>query len=80
MGPSKNISGIQVLVINFFSTPPIKLKLGLQVGGRLLLATDLDQSSYLANQKQGAVNKYDLIVFITLFRGPSRALRAVGSF
>jgi hypothetical protein len=45
----------------------------------LLLATHLDQSNYLANQKQGAVNKYDLIVFITLFRGSSRALRVVGS-
>jgi hypothetical protein len=73
MWPCKNISGIQVLVINFFPTLPIKLKLGLQVGGRLLLATHLDQSNYLANQKQGAVNKYDLIVFITLFRGSSRA-------
>jgi hypothetical protein len=35
----KNISDIQVLVINFFPTPPIKLKLGLQVGGRLVIAT-----------------------------------------
>jgi len=60
---------IQVLVrlINRFPTPPIKLKLGLQVGGRLLIATYLDQSSYIANWKQVVVNKYNLIVFIKLF-------------
>jgi hypothetical protein len=40
------------LVIYFFPTPPIKLKLGLQVGGRPLIATHLDQSNYLANQQQ----------------------------
>ncbi len=41
---------IQVLVrlTNRFPTPPIKLKLGLQVGGRLLIATHLDQSNYIA--------------------------------
>jgi hypothetical protein len=60
---------IQVLVrlTNRFPTPPIKLKLELQVGGRLLIATHLDQSNYIANQKQGAVNKYYLIVFIRMF-------------
>ncbi len=52
-----------------FPTPPISLKMGLQIGGRLLVATHLDQSNYLANQKQGAVNKYDLTVFIKLFQG-----------
>jgi hypothetical protein len=31
--PCKNISQIQVLVITFFPTPPIKLKPGLQVVG-----------------------------------------------
>jgi hypothetical protein len=31
--PAKNISHIQVLVIYFFATPPIKLKGGLQIGG-----------------------------------------------
>jgi hypothetical protein len=30
----------------------IKLKLGLQIGERLLIADHLDQSNYLANQKQ----------------------------
>ncbi len=43
------------------------MKLGLQEGGRLLIATHLDQSNYLPNQKQGAVNKYYWIVFIRLF-------------
>jgi len=56
-------SDIEVLVINFFPTPPLKLKLGLQVGGRLLLATHLNQSNHLPNQKQGAVNQYDSTVF-----------------
>ncbi len=69
---------MQVLVICLFPTPHIKLKLGLQVGGRLLLiATHLDLSNYLANQKQGAVNKYDLTVFIRMFQGSSRALKSV---
>ncbi len=69
MGPCKNISHIQVFVTNFLPTPSIKLKLGLQVGGRLLIATHLDQSNYPANQKQGAVHKYYLTVFIRLFQG-----------
>jgi hypothetical protein len=33
------------------------------VGDDYLIATHPDQSNYLANQKQGAVNKYDLTVF-----------------
>jgi hypothetical protein len=36
----------------FFPSPPIKLKPGLQKGGRLVIATHLDQSNYLANQEQ----------------------------
>jgi hypothetical protein len=67
MPPCKNISHIKVLISYFFPTPPIKLKLRLQIGGRLLIATHLDQLNYLPNQKQGAVNKYDLTVFIRLF-------------
>jgi hypothetical protein len=55
--PAKIISHIQVLVTSFFPTPPIKLKLWLEVGGRLVIATHLDQSNYLGNQKQGALNK-----------------------
>ncbi len=59
MPPCKNISHIQVLVTNFFPTPLINLKLGPQVcGGRLLIATHLDQSNYLPNHKQ--VSKYSI--------------------
>jgi hypothetical protein len=65
--PSKHVSHIKVLVTNFLPTPPIRLKPGLQVGGRLLIANHLDQSNYLTNQKHGAVNKYDLTVFFRLF-------------
>jgi hypothetical protein len=57
MWPCKNISHITVLDTNFFPIPPIKLKLGLQADERLLIATHLDQSNYLAKQKQGTVNK-----------------------
>ncbi len=80
MWPCKNISCVQVLVTYFFPTPPIKLKLGLQIDGRLLIATHLDKSNYLTSQKQGSVNKYDLTVFIRLFQGSSRALKAVHFF
>jgi hypothetical protein len=52
---------------DFSPTPPIKLKLGVQIGGRLLIATHLDQSKYLTNQKQGAANEYDFAVFLRLF-------------
>ncbi len=69
MGLCRNISEIQVLVTNFFRTSHIKLKLGLQVGARLQIATHSDQSNYLANKKQEAVNKYDVTVFIRLFQG-----------
>jgi hypothetical protein len=75
--PAKIIPHIQVLVIYCFPTPPRKLKLGLQIGGRLLIAIHLDQSNYLANQKQGAVNKYNLTLFIRLFQGSSGVLEVV---
>ncbi len=45
MWPWKNVSHIPVLV----PIQPIKLKLGLQIGGRLLIATHLDQSNYVDN-------------------------------
>ncbi len=67
MWPCKNISHIRVLVTNCFPTPPIKLKLGQRVEESLLIATHLDQSNYLANQNQGAVNKYVLTAFIRLW-------------
>jgi hypothetical protein len=74
MWPCKHFSHIQVLVPNFFPTPPIKLNPGGQVGGRLLIATHLDQSNYIANQKQGVVNEYNLIVFIRLFQASESCL------
>jgi hypothetical protein len=40
------------VVIYCFPTPHIKLKLQLQIGERLLIATHLNQSHYLANQQQ----------------------------
>jgi hypothetical protein len=52
MRSCKNISHFQVLVIYLFATLPIKLKLGLQISGRLLKAIHLEQSNYLANQNQ----------------------------
>ncbi len=39
-------------VIYFFPTPQLILKPGLQLGGRLLIATHLYRSTYLANQQQ----------------------------
>jgi len=74
MWPCKHFSHIQVLVPNFFPTPPRKLNPGGQGGGRLQITTHLDQSNYLANQKQGAVNKYNLIVFCRLFQGSESCL------
>jgi hypothetical protein len=47
---------------------PIKLKSGLKVAGTLQIATHLDQSNYLPNQKQGEVNKYDMTVYTTQFQ------------
>jgi hypothetical protein len=77
MQSCKNISHFQVLVIYLFVTLPTKLKLGLQIGWRLLKAMHLEQSNYLANQNQGAVNQYNLAVFIILFQGSSRAMEDV---
>jgi hypothetical protein len=70
--PCKSTSHIQVLGTNFFPPPQIKRKLGLHVGGRLLLATHLDQSNYVTNHKQGAVNKSNLNLFIRSLQGSSR--------
>jgi len=49
------------LVIYFFPTPPIKLKLGLQIHGRLLIPTHMDQSNYLTNQQQVNSRCYALL-------------------
>jgi hypothetical protein len=47
---------IQVLV-TYLPFSSIKLKPGLRLGRKLQIATHLDQSNYLANQKQGEMNK-----------------------
>jgi hypothetical protein len=48
------------LVIYFFTTPPIKLKLGLQIGGRLLIANHLDHHCGwpIRNREQHSVHIY----------------------
>jgi hypothetical protein len=43
----------------------IKLKLRLQIGGRLLIATHLDQSNYIVNQEQVLGSA---VPFITLWK------------
>ncbi len=59
MWPCKNISHIQVLVTYFRPTPPIKLKLGVQIGGETTIANHKDQSLWSASQEQGpAVRSY----------------------
>ncbi len=45
------------LVAYSFATPPIKLKLGQQIGGGLLIANHLDESLRFANQKHWAAIK-----------------------
>ncbi len=49
------------LLTNLFPTPPMKLKLRLQIGGRLLIANHLDESNYLPNRNSEKLIKYDLI-------------------
>jgi hypothetical protein len=50
--PTKDISHPS-LVIYFLPTSPIKPKRRLQIGGRLLILTHMDQSFWSVNQKQG---------------------------
>jgi hypothetical protein len=56
------------LVIYFLSTPHIKLKLGLQIGARLLIANHLDQSETRSSSQ---------IIFITLFSCMCTALMCI---
>jgi hypothetical protein len=79
--PAKMAFTSKLLVPYFFPTPPIKLKLVLQMGRRLLIATHLEQLNYLlVSQKQGAINGYNLAVSIRLFQGSFGALKAVYRF
>ncbi len=53
------------LVVYSFATPPIKLKLGHQIGGGLLIANHMDQSLWRAAQKHwAAVRSYLLHSFL----------------
>jgi hypothetical protein len=54
---AKNISQVSTYFL-FFPTTSIKvIRLQLQTGARLVRATHLDQSNYLANQTEGAANE-----------------------
>jgi hypothetical protein len=44
----------------FIFSNPNDDKLGLELGGRILIGTHFDKSNYLANEKHGVFNKYDL--------------------
>jgi hypothetical protein len=48
----KYFSHPSLVIYFFFPTSPIKLELGLQIVGRLLIATHPYPSNYLANQQQ----------------------------
>jgi hypothetical protein len=55
------------LVVYFSPTPPIKLKLGLEIGGELLIANHLDQSITMGYSETLISSQ---ITFITLFSAP----------
>jgi hypothetical protein len=70
------------LVIYCFATPPITLKLGQQIGGRLLNGNQLDQSLYRANQKLwSSVRPYSLRSFLQVLSiaafSPATAICAI---
>jgi hypothetical protein len=65
MWPRKQYFSHSSLVLHFFSIPPLKLTLGVQIGGRLLIANHLDQSLWSANQGV-AVKSYVLYLFIAV--------------
>jgi len=66
MWPCKNISPIQVLVIYFLPTPPIKLKLAVQIGGE---TTDSKPPGPIIMISQSRTGSSSQIIFITLFSG-----------
>jgi hypothetical protein len=68
----KNISYIPIWVIYFLPTSAVKLTLGLQIGGRLLIRNYLDQSLWSTNQKTRSSNTQ--IIVIALFSGRWYAL------
>jgi hypothetical protein len=74
MWPCKDNSHIQVLIIYFFPTPPIKLKHGLQIGERLLIINHIDKSNYLANWKS---KEQSIIWFDCVYKTFPRFLKYV---
>jgi len=83
MWPCKHISHIQVFVINFCPTPPIKLKLGLQVRGRLLIANPLEPIKPSTQSETGSSQYIPFnCVYETpggLLQGPERCAFSQGS-
>jgi hypothetical protein len=69
----KNISHIQVLVISFFSTLPIQLKLTPQIGGRLLGSTKAPGPIIIMGQLE--TGNTSQIIFITLFSSRCTAVQ-----
>jgi hypothetical protein len=63
----------------YFATPPIKLKLGQQIGRRLLIANHLNQSLRWVNQKHWAVVRSYLLHFFLQVRGAAAAFTKHGS-
>ncbi len=58
----KHYSHPSFVIYFFFSNPPIKLKLWLQIRGRILIAKQSDQSLlWLAHQKHGAAVRSHLL-------------------
>jgi hypothetical protein len=91
---AKNISHIQVLVTNFFPTPPIKLELELQLqaGGRPLIASNpvgANQTIYpIRNRDQSIINTIRLCLLdccralkgVVLFRASAEQQSSTGFY
>jgi hypothetical protein len=61
---NNDISYIQDQLFTFLPTSPIKLKLRLQKGKRLIIATHLDQSNCLVNWQQQQVLRFALLCLL----------------
>jgi hypothetical protein len=79
MWPCQNIFHIQVLVMHSFATPPIKLKLGQQIGGGLLIANCLDQSLWRANEKHWVAVRSHLLHSFLQVHSTSAAFTSHGN-
>jgi len=67
MWPCKNVSHSRPSSVNyFFPTSPIKLKLGLRIGGRLLIAKPPEPIIMISQSEIGSSSQ---ITFVTLFSG-----------